>query len=81
MQIFKRVDSQTGECRQGTWDEICDLDKRIWSEPEEIISDPDLPLATVPCVRIFTCAFPWPPITYMGKLPIYSLHDLTGVHI
>ena len=33
--IYRRANISTSEVRQGTWEEICKLDKRIWSEPEE----------------------------------------------
>ncbi len=32
--IYERTHMQTGEKRRGDWDNIGDLDKRVWSQPE-----------------------------------------------
>ena len=38
--IYRRINIHNKDEKQGTWEEIRDLDKRVWSEPEKI-TDPD----------------------------------------
>ena len=34
--MFNRTHRQTGEVVTGTWDQVCDLDKRLWTDPERV---------------------------------------------
>ena len=34
--MFNRTHKQTGEVVTGTWDQVCDLDKRLWTDPEPV---------------------------------------------
>jgi len=71
MDFFTIRHTQTGTTKIGTWDEICDYDKRIW----EMVTPPvKLPLAIVP----FTKFGPHP--FELGK-PVNSIQDLVGVYV
>ena len=54
--MFKSTHFQTGEVRTGTWDELCDLDKRQWKLERDNIKSHSEVVEKLIC-RVKTMAF------------------------
>ena len=82
---YKRVHKQTKQVVVGTWEEICDLDKRLWSEPEEIVATLNgrpITRAEAPTVKRLCSVrvhsdHDWKEVWK----DIYSMSDLNGMYV
>ena len=71
-EFFERKNFQTGEAVVGTWDEVCDLDVRIWSRAKKASRQNLKPVvATVKsvCVRKDSG-----PVMVMAGIPVDDVH-------
>ena len=78
MTIYERTNRQTGEVITGKWEDVSDLDKRIWTDPieyEEYKHPIPKPLCTV---VIETMGFQG---LVMHTRIIFSLSDLKGIYL
>lgn len=80
--MFIAINKDTKEIIEGTWQQLHNLDKRIWT-----LVQPSKELRKPLCILDVECQQPYEPpdpegINYFFKIkPIYSLHDLVGVFI
>ena len=78
--MYQRVNQQTKEIRVGTWNQVCDLDNRLWSRSErqsQFTDSPPQPLAVIKLSRVKADGhheYPW-------SKRIFSQADLVGLHI
>ena len=77
METFQVTHSQTQEVRQGTFEELCDLDKRTWTL--ELMEDEDVEPVPEPlcCVHIKMPDAPFEVVTF----PIFSHSEFVGRYV
>jgi len=82
--MYKAIHKQTGEIKKGSWDQLCDLDKRIWTLEKVLLSKLGLwPLCVLEVLqRQFYSEEEGGGYTeYFYLKRVYSLKDLEGVYI
>lgn len=63
--MFRATNWQTKEVREGTFEELCDLDKRVW-DLEEVHTESHNPNLNLPVIgKVLTIAVT-PETTYLG---------------
>lgn len=71
MERFKTIHRFTGEVRTGNWEELADLDIRLWTRPKLIEAEPEVE------DTIILEAFCWMPdrgkVLTLTKIPIRNL--------
>lgn len=63
--MYRAINWQTKECLEGTWDELCDLDNRLWDLEEVHVAshNPNLELPVIGYVEAIAVT---PMTTYLG---------------
>ena len=71
MERFAAVHKQTREIIRGTWQDVCDLDNRVWKKKVDVEVEPE-PIAIIEIKQNSKVSI---------LKEIYSHHDLMGVYL
>ena len=66
---------------EGTWDDVCDLDKRQWDVSlieERRVDEPPEPLCHIEVIPRYVSG---DDVVDAVLRPVFTLHDLVGIHI
>ena len=89
--MYDRTNKTTGAVMTGNWDEVCDFDKRIWTDPKLVMDHDERLLMLMANENKLDTATPilamvWAVRTrnhqvHIERVPIFTLHDLRELRI
>ena len=84
--MYERINKQTGAIMTGTWRDVCDFDKRLWTDPEVVELNefgntwPTFPTTPVPLATVWAVRTRDHQVR-IDRVPIYKLADLKELRI
>ena len=92
MTTYERTNKTTGAVMTGNWFDVCDFDKRIWTDPVKTVTETitqtgiNYQLHSVDADERKPLAMVWAVRTrnhqvHIERVPIFTLHDLRELRI